>query len=85
MAEYIALDQSDAARRLVAQAFRSVERPSRFPNSGRRPPETAKPPYREVVVGPCRIFYRVGGREVLILYVMRGEQMLRPDALRQPF
>ena len=33
--------------------------------------------YREIVVTPCRVFYRVEGNEVFLLYVMRGERLLR--------
>jgi len=33
--------------------------------------------YREIIVGPCRVFYRVDQDKVYILYVMRGERLLR--------
>jgi len=77
IAEYIALDDARAAARLVAKVFDRVERLERFPNSGKRPPELAETPYREVVVAPCRVFYRVDGELVYILYVMRSERLLR--------
>lgn len=77
IAEYIALDDLRAAARLVAKVFERVERLERFPNSGRRPTELAETPYREVVVPPCRIFYRVDRELVYILYVMRSERLLR--------
>lgn len=77
IAEYIALDDARAAARLVAKVFDRVERLERFPNSGKRPSELAETPYREVVVPPCRIFYRVDRELVYILYVMRSERLLR--------
>ncbi len=77
IAEYIALDDARAAARLVAKVFDRVERLERFPNSGKRPAELADTPYREVVVPPCRIFYRVDRELVYILYVMRSERLLR--------
>ena len=77
IAEYIALDDARAAARLVAKVFDRVERLVRFPNSGKRPAELAETPYREVVVPPCRIFYRVDGELVYILYAMRSERLLR--------
>lgn len=83
IAEIIALDKPDAARRLVAKVMRSVERLERFPRSGRKPPETASLPYREVVVPPCRVFYRIARREVFILSVIRGEQLLREEMLEE--
>ena len=48
-----------------------------FPLSGKVPEEIEDSRYREIVVGPCRIFYRLEGDLVFILYVMRGERALR--------
>ena len=77
IAEYIALDDPVAASSYVQKVFDRVERLGAHPKSGKRPPELAHTPYREVVVPPCRIFYRVEGEVVYILYVMRGERLLR--------
>jgi toxin ParE1/3/4 len=83
IAAYIALDNPRAAARLVQRVFDAVERLGRFPGSGRRPPELAGLPYREVIVAPCRIFYRVERGTVYILYVMRGERMFRKYLLEE--
>ncbi len=83
IAEVIALDKPDAAVGFVRKVFRSVERLAEFPNSGRRPPETSGLPYRELVVAPCRIFYRVRDQGVFILYIMRSEQLFREDRLEE--
>lgn len=77
IAEYIALENPKAARDLVQRAFASVERLQQHPASGKVPEELKGGRYREVVCGPCRIFYRHSRRQVLILYVMRGERELR--------
>ncbi|GAA3589515.1 type II toxin-antitoxin system RelE/ParE family toxin [Marinobacter xestospongiae] len=77
IAEYIALDNPAAARDLVQLVFDKTERLESFPQSGRIPPELPNSVYREVVVPPCRIFYRQDERRVLILYVMREERQLR--------
>jgi len=78
IAEYIALDNLDAASHLVQEVFYAVEKLESHPTSGRRPPELEKKSvYREVIVGPCRIFYRTEKDSVYILYVMRGERELR--------
>jgi len=79
IADYIALDHFSAARQLVQQVFSGVGRLEQFPESGRIPPELADSPYREVVVAPCRIFYRndKAEDEVYILHVMRSERELR--------
>jgi len=77
IAEYIALDKASAASTLVKNVFSMVDRLEQFPKSGRKPPELKKSRYREIIVGPCRIFYREDEELVYILYVMRSERMLR--------
>lgn len=79
IADYIALDKFSAAQRLIQKIFSSVERLEQFPESGRIPPELEHSRYREIIIGPCRIFYRSDNEQnkVYILYVMRGERQLR--------
>ena len=77
IAEYIALDDPGAAGWLVAAVMGAAERLEDFPESGRVPPELPASVYREVVVPPCRIFYRQEAGRVLILYVVRNERQLR--------
>ena len=83
IAEYIALDDPLAASRYVQRVFDRVERLEIHPKSGKRPRELPRTPYREVVVPPCRIFYRVERDAVYILYVMRAERLLRSYLLDQ--
>ena len=77
IAEYIALENPVAARALVRRVFSVVERLERHPTSGKVPEELEGGRYREVVFGPCRVFYRHSRGQVLILYVMRSERELR--------
>ena len=77
VAEYIALDNPAAASHLVRDIFDKTERLEDFLQSGRIPPELPNSVYREVVVPPCRIFYREDGMQVFVLYVMREERQLR--------
>lgn len=77
IAEYIALDKPNAASILVKNVFSTVDRLEQYPESGRKPPELKKSRYSEVIVEPCRIFYRVEQDIVYILYVMRSERKLR--------
>ncbi|EAZ97162.1 type II toxin-antitoxin system RelE/ParE family toxin [Marinobacter sp. ELB17] len=77
IAEYIALDNVVAASALVEKVFEKTKRLENFPQSGRTPPELPNSIYREVVVLPCRVFYREEGSHVFILYVMREERQLR--------
>ncbi|MAL97880.1 MAG: plasmid stabilization protein [Alteromonadaceae bacterium] len=77
MAEYIALDNPAAASHLVQEVFEKTARLEEFPQSGRIPPELPNSIYREVVVPPCRLFYRQDEQQVLVLCVMREERQLR--------
>ncbi|MCU7940647.1 MAG: type II toxin-antitoxin system RelE/ParE family toxin [gamma proteobacterium symbiont of Bathyaustriella thionipta] len=77
IAEYIALDKENAAKKLVQHVFSATDRLKQFPKSGRKPSEIETTEYREIIVGPCRIFYRVKQNEIYILYVMRSERKLR--------
>jgi toxin ParE1/3/4 len=82
IAEYIALDKPSAAKKLVQDVFNAVKRLKKFPESGKLPDELTGTHYREVVVGPCRIFYRQERNKVYILYVMRSERVLRQFILK---
>jgi len=77
IAEYIALDKPSAAGRLVQKVFSVTDRLEQFPESGRIPPEFKKSRYREIIVNPCRIFYRIEKENIYILYVTRSERQLR--------
>ena len=83
IAEYIALDNFDAARKLIRTVFKAVEIPEDFPKSGRCPPELIGTQYREIVCSPCRIFYRVESYRIIILYVMRGKRKLQQYLLEE--
>jgi len=77
IAEYIALDNPAAASRLVQDVFEKMERLERFPESGRLPSELPNSIYREVVIPPCRVFYREDQQRIFILFVLREERQLR--------
>lgn len=83
IADYIALDDPEAARALVQRVFRHVEQLAEHPESGPKPPELRGWRYRQISEPPCRVFYRVEGERVYILYVMRSEQLLSRDRLEQ--
>ena len=83
IADYISLDNHTAAKKLVKQVFASVERLKKFPKSGRTPPELVGRRYKEVIVGPCRVFYHCSPQRIHILHVMRGEQRLRAFLLNE--
>jgi plasmid stabilization system protein ParE len=80
-AAYIALENPEAATRLVRRVLASTDRLERFPRSGRRLPEFPAFPHRELVVPPCRVIYRVEGFIALVLFVTRSERILRRSHL----
>ena len=77
IAEYIAVVNLVAAKTLVQTVFSKVERLEAHPESGKVPLEIPTLNYRELVVKPCRIFYKIDENKVFILHVMRQEQELR--------
>jgi toxin ParE1/3/4 len=85
IADYIALDNPLAARRLVQRVFEHVAQLETHPESGSRPPELRRSSgrYRQIVEPPCRVFYRYesASERVFVLYVMRGEMRLRKRRL----
>ena len=83
IAEYIALDNRPAATRYVRKVFTAVEQLKRYPNSGKQPAELPETTCRELVVPPCRVFYRVEADTVIILYIMRSERLLRSYLIDQ--
>lgn len=81
IADYIALENPTAAAELVRRVFAHVEQLEAHPESGSKPPELGRSRYRQIVEPPCRVFYRFDGEKVFVLYVMRAEQLLRPEHL----
>ncbi|PCI66824.1 MAG: plasmid stabilization protein [Piscirickettsiaceae bacterium] len=77
IAEYIALDNVSAAKNLVQNIFSSTDRLEEFPKTGRNVPELQDSRYLELIVNPCRIFYRIEKNKIYIVYVMRSERKLR--------
>jgi len=77
IAEYIAVSNPHAAKQLVQKVFQKVERLEQFPDSGRVPIEISTLNYRELIVNPCRVFYKVEHESVYILHVLRQERDLR--------
>lgn len=76
IADYIALDNPQAARQLVQRIFQHVEQLTDHPKSGSKPQELKGWRYRQIVESPCRVFYRQDGDRIYILYVMRAERLL---------
>jgi toxin ParE1/3/4 len=74
IADFIALDNPDAAKRLVQRIIERVTNLSRFPLMGRSVPEAPHTSHRQLIIPPCRVFYRPEHGRIVVIFVMRGEQ-----------
>lgn len=81
IADYISLDDPLAAKRLVRKVFARVDHLEAFPFMGSCPAELKGTAYRHLVVRPLRIFYRVDGETVYVVYVMRSERLFQFEDL----
>lgn len=79
IAEFISYDNPDAARRLAKRVESHVNQLALHPLSGPVPPEDESGFYRQVSESPCRVIYRFDGVNVIILRILRAEQLLRPS------
>lgn len=77
IADYISLDNPIAAKNLVRNIVNKVESLSEHPRMGKSVNEIQPSPYRELVIPPCRIFYRIDVERVFVVFVMREERNLR--------
>jgi toxin ParE1/3/4 len=77
IAAYIALVNPVAASRLVRKVMDSVDRLKDFPESGRYPPELNSKLHRELIITPCRLFYKHNADGIHILFIMRSEGDLK--------
>ncbi|SEL88163.1 Plasmid stabilization system protein ParE [Colwellia chukchiensis] len=77
IADYISVSNQFAAEKLVNTIFSKIERVASHSESGKVPVEIPALSYREVVVNPCRIFYKFENGKIFILHIMRQDQELR--------
>mgnify|MGYP001058554358 FL=1 len=76
IADYIALDEYDAACRFVRKVFDKVDLLQENPGIGTAPRELNGTPYRRLVIKPVYVYYRVEGQSVVIVFVDRNEREL---------
>jgi toxin ParE1/3/4 len=75
--EYIELDNPDAANNLANEIFETTDQLSEFPESGSKPRELNRTPYRRMIVGPVKIYHRHDGEKVFIVHVCRAERAFK--------
>jgi plasmid stabilization system protein ParE len=79
---YIALNNPDAALRIVHEVLRRSAQIAAFPNSGRRVANFPREDIRELIEGQYRIIYRIGTSYIDVLTVMHFAQLLPTDIRR---
>jgi toxin ParE1/3/4 len=67
IADHIALDDYDAACRLVSKVFEKVELLEENPSLGNIPKDLRHTPYRRLVIKPIYVYYRSEGKDIVIM------------------
>ena len=76
IAEYIALDKPSAADKWITTVFSKVKQLESSPKIGRVVPEIGNEQFRELIYGNYRIIYRIEKKQVSILTIRHGKQIL---------
>lgn len=79
---HIAIDNVDAAERMILQIYEAEDRLSAFPELGRARLELG-PEIRSWAVGSYIVFYRIGAVAVEILRILHGARDIG-DVLSEP-
>jgi toxin ParE1/3/4 len=72
--DYIALDNSEAARKLIRRVFEKVSLFERSPSIGRVSKDLRNTPYRRLVIGPVYVDYRKEDGRVIVIHVVRAKR-----------
>ncbi|MFA5322293.1 MAG: type II toxin-antitoxin system RelE/ParE family toxin [Smithella sp.] len=76
IAEYIAQDKPSAADKWINAVFSKVEKLASLPEIGRVVPEIKNEQFRELIYGNYRIIYRMEKKQISILTIRHGKQIL---------
>lgn len=79
--DYIALDNPTAAANWIETIFKKIEQLKSSPLSGRVVPEVNNKEIRELIYGNYRIIYRVENKQISILTIRHGKQILPTDEI----
>jgi len=81
IAEYIAQDKPSAAEKWIHTVFSKVEQLKSSPEIGRVVPEIRTDQFRELIYGNYRIIYRIEKKQISILTIRHGKQILPIDEI----
>ena len=76
IAEYIAQDKPSAADKWINTVFSKIEKLASLPEIGRVVPEIKNDQFRELIYGNYRIIYRIDKKQISILTIRHGKQIL---------
>ena len=76
IANYIARDKPSTAEKWIDTIFSKVEQLKTSPEMGRIVPEINNRQFREILYGNYRIIYRIEKKQISILTVRHGKQIL---------
>jgi len=81
IAEYIAQDKPSAAEKWINTVFSKVEQLKSSPEIGRIVPEIRNDQIRELIYGNYRVIYRIEKKQISILTIRHGKQILPVDEI----
>ena len=82
IAEYIAQDKPSAAEKWIDTVFTKVDMLKAAPEIERAVPEIRNSQFRELIYGNYRIIYRIEKRQISILTIRHGMQILPIDEIQ---
>ena len=74
--DYIAQDKPTAAEKWISTVFSKVEQLKASPEIGRIVPELNNAQFREIIYGNYRIIYRIEKKQMSVLTIRHGKQIL---------
>lgn len=80
--DYIAQDKPLAADKWIHTVFSKVDRLRSDPEIGRIVPEINEHQFRELIYGNYRIIYHIGKKQISILTIRHGKQILPIDEIK---
>ena len=81
IAEYIAQDKPSAAENWIDTIFSKIDKLKSSPEIGRIVPEINNNQFRELIYGNYRIIYRIEKKQISILTIRHGLQILPIDEI----
>lgn len=83
IADYIARDKPLAAEKWIESIFSKIEQLKASPEIGRIVPEINNNQFRELIYGNYGIIYRIETKQISILTIRHGKQILPIDEIME--